>query len=46
MAVGPIVGTRLFELAVWMPFLFSAAVLLMMGTFYWAFPFDAYWRVK
>ncbi|MCY0877470.1 MAG: MFS transporter [Firmicutes bacterium] len=46
MAVGPIVGTRLFELAVWVPFVFSAAVLLMMGTFYWMFPFDAYWRVK
>ncbi|NMP23402.1 MFS transporter [Sulfobacillus harzensis] len=46
MAVGPLVGTRLFEVAVWAPFLFSAGVLLVMGLFYWLFPFDAYWAAR
>lgn len=43
MAVGPTIGTRLFEMAVWAPFVFSALILLVMGFFYWLFPFDAYW---
>ncbi len=46
MAIGPLVGTRLFEAASWAPFLFSAAVLVMMGAFYWWFPFDAYWTAR
>lgn len=46
MAVGPLVGTRLFEVAVWVPFVFSAVILLAMGFFYWLFPFDAYWAAR
>lgn len=46
MSVGPLLGTRLFEVAPWLPFVFSAGILLMMGAFYWAFPFDAYWRAS
>jgi len=38
MALGPIIGTRLFEWGAWAPFAFSAAVLGMMGIFYWAYP--------
>ncbi|CAB1128329.1 MFS transporter [Candidatus Hydrogenisulfobacillus filiaventi] len=34
MAVGPILGTRLYGLAPWMPFLLSAAILTTMGFFY------------
>lgn len=40
MAVGPIVGARLFGLAIWAPFVFSSVILLIMGTFYWLFPFQ------
>ncbi|MBX5467434.1 MAG: MFS transporter [Firmicutes bacterium] len=38
MAVGPVVGARLFEMAVWAPFLTSAGVLLLMGAYYLWFP--------
>lgn len=38
MAVGPVVGARLFELASWAPFLASAGVLLIMGSYYLSFP--------
>lgn len=46
MSVGPLVGTRLYEWAIWAPLVFSATILLMMGTFYWTFPFDAYWKAQ
>jgi MFS family permease len=40
MAVGPILGTRLFEVAPWLPFGFAGVILAMMGAFYWLFPLE------
>lgn len=39
MAVGPIVGARLFSAAIWAPFFFAALILVGMGFLYWFFPF-------
>ncbi len=38
MAVGPILGARLFSLRIWLPFVVSSIILLIMGTFYASFP--------
>ncbi|WP_053958500.1 MFS transporter [Sulfobacillus thermosulfidooxidans] len=38
MSVGPIVGTRLFSVRIWLPFVASAVILLIMGSFYASFP--------
>jgi len=38
MTVGPAVGARLFELSVVAPFWLAAAILLVMGGFYWWYP--------
>lgn len=40
MAVGPIIGARLFGWANWAPFVVSALILLGMGSFYWVFPMN------
>ncbi|AUW94209.1 MAG: MFS transporter [Sulfobacillus thermosulfidooxidans] len=37
MSVGPILGTRLFAYRIWLPFVASAIILLIMGTFYASF---------
>lgn len=42
MAVGPILGARLFSAAEWLPFLVSAVILVIMGGFYAFFPFQKY----
>ncbi len=38
MAVGPIIGARLFGYRIWAPFMVSAAILLIMGVFYTVYP--------
>ncbi len=38
MSVGPILGTRLFSLRIWLPFVVSSFILLVMGAFYALFP--------
>ncbi|MCY0882195.1 MAG: MFS transporter [Firmicutes bacterium] len=42
MSVGPIIGARLFSYRPGLPFLLSAGILLVMGIFYWTFPFSKY----
>lgn len=44
MAVGPIVGTRLFEISPGLPFFVSAVVLAAMGVLYWTLPFERWIR--
>ncbi len=38
MAIGPIIGARLFGFRIWAPFMVSAAILLLMGCFYVIYP--------
>lgn len=38
MAVGPVIGARLFQLSIIAPFALAALVLTMMGMFYWFYP--------
>ena len=44
MAVGPIIGARLFGYRIWAPFVVSAAILLMMGVFYSVYPLGKHAR--
>jgi hypothetical protein len=44
MAVGPIIGARLFGYRIWAPFVVSAAILLIMGVFYSVYPLGKYAR--
>ncbi len=44
LTIGPSVGARLFEVAPQAPFLLAAAILVVMGFFYWAFHLPAHAR--